>query len=75
MKICRLLFLDKVYRDILRFLEVHRNSRNIEGWTVLTETIVLNVHRRTYLYTLTLLNEIQNVLAVLETDFTFKLKF
>ena len=32
---------NKVYRGILRFLSVHRNTRFIEGWTVLTETIVL----------------------------------
>ena len=34
-------FKNKVYRNILRFLFVHGNSRFIEGWTVLTETIVL----------------------------------
>ena len=32
---------NKVYRGILRFLSVHRNTRFIEGWTVLTETIVI----------------------------------
>ena len=30
-----------MYRDILRILLVHRNSRFIEGLTVLTETIVI----------------------------------
>ena len=34
-------FVNKVYTDILRFLWVHRNSKFIEGWTLLTETIVL----------------------------------
>ena len=32
---------NKVYRGILRFLSVDRNTRFIEGWTVLRETIVL----------------------------------
>ena len=38
-------FLNKVYRDILRFLLVHRNSIFIEGRTLLTETIVLLIYR------------------------------
>ena len=33
---------NKVYRGILRFLSVDRNTRFIEGWTVLRETIVLS---------------------------------
>ena len=40
-----------MYRDILRFLLLHRNSRFIEGWTVLIKTTVI-VHTSIYQYIL-----------------------
>ena len=39
------IFSCKVYRrDILKFYQVHNNSWFSEGWTVLTETIVLSTY-------------------------------
>ena len=42
-------FLYKLYRDIVRFFQEHKNSRFSKGWTVLTETIVLAADEKTVL--------------------------